>query len=153
VIGAGCKGLWHDETSWCVCLISSLRHGTLYLQSTGALCSDWQHHLVIYPTVSEPTNTLHVTAINRHNMWIIKPLYSWGVVFGTCPSRLVQSSSCRLVLFKTNMLIFWIEPLQFRTISNRFVIRYEMLFNTCLHYRIEQVGWKRKGFVLYSGSV
>jgi len=137
-----------------MCLISSLRNGTLYLQSTGALCSDWQHNLVIYPTVSEPTNTVHVTAINRHNMWIIKPLYSWwGVVFGTRPSRLVQSSSCRLVLFKTNMLIFWIEPLQFRTFSNRFVIRYEMLFNTCLHCKTEQVGWKRKGCVLYSDSV
>jgi hypothetical protein len=123
-----------------VCLISSLRHGTLYLQSTGALCSDWQHNLVIYPMVLEPTNTVHVTAINRNNMWIIKPSYSWGVVSGTRPSRLVQTYSCCLVLFKTNVLIFLIGPLQFRTISNRFVIRYETLFNTCLHYKTEKVG-------------
>jgi hypothetical protein len=76
-----------------VCLILPLWHGTLYLQSNGALCSGRQHNLVIYPTVSEPTKIVHVTAINSHNIWNIKPSYSWGVVFGTRPSRLAQNSS------------------------------------------------------------
>jgi len=125
-----------------VCLILSLWHGTLYLQSNGALCSGRLHNLVIYPAVSGPTNIVHVTAINSHNIWIIKTSYSWGVVFGTRPSRFLQNSSFFFVLFKTNILIFWNRLLQFRNFSNRFFILYEMLFNTFfLHFKKKQVGW------------
>ena len=73
-------------------------------------------------TVSEPTNTVHVTAINSHNIWIIKPSYAWCVVFGTRSSRLVQYSSCFFAHFKKNILIFWNRLLQVRTFSKRFFI-------------------------------
>jgi len=125
-----------------VCLILPLWHGMLYLQSTGALCSGGQHNLVIYRTVSEPTNSARVTAINSHNIWIIKPSYAWGVVFGTRSSRLVQNYSFFPSSFRQISWYFEIDCSMFVSflIDSLFLmIGYLVLF---LHYH-SRPQWQR----------